>query len=74
MSKQTFALETAVRGNWGLNTLDFQNVRVYAREDGVVTLEGAVIVPGRKEEAEAAARATPGVTKVINNIQIAGGQ
>jgi hypothetical protein len=72
MGKQAFALETAIRRN-GLIGLDYQNVRVYAKEDGVVTLEGTVDIPIRKDEAEAIAKATDGVTQVINNIRAAGG-
>ena len=72
LGKKAFALETAIRQNWGGNNLDFQHVHIYVQEDGTVTLEGAVIIPGRKDEAEAAAKATPGVTKVINNIRTGG--
>jgi hypothetical protein len=72
MGKQAFALETAIRQN-GLDGLDYRAVRIYVREDGVVTLEGTVDMPSRKDEAEAVARATDGVANVINNIRVAGG-
>ena len=73
LGKRAFELETAIRQNWGINSFDFQNVHIYSQEDGTVTLEGTVIIPRRKEEAEAAAKATPGVVKVINNIRVTGG-
>ena len=73
LGKQAFELETAIRKHWGSNTPDFGNVRIYVQEDGVVTLEGTIVIPARKEEAEVAAKATPGVSKVINNIRIVGG-
>ena len=73
LGKHAFELETAIRKNWGFNVPDFENVRIHVQEGGTVTLEGTVIIYRRKEEAEAAAKATPGVTKVINNIQVAGG-
>lgn len=40
--------------------------------DGVVTLRGEVTDPSAREEAEKLARDTPGVQRVINNIEIGG--
>jgi len=42
----------------------------YKVEGGVVTLEGAVVRPSLKSDAEAAVKSVNGVTSVVNNIEV----
>lgn len=72
MGRQAFKLETAIRRN-GLSGLDYQQVLIHVRDDGAVSLEGVVELPVQKDAAEAAAKGTPGVTGVVNNIRLRGG-
>jgi osmotically-inducible protein OsmY len=50
--------------------VDAQRVKVEVRDDGQVVLSGAVRSWAEREEAERAAWRAPGVTSVVNNIEV----
>jgi hypothetical protein len=72
MSKNTFAVESAVKNAIGAHGMDWQGLRIIAKDLGggyfKVLLEGQVRDIHMKAQAEEAAKGVEGVTEVVSKL------